>query len=79
MSCPGQRQRVDNQTGKATVQDTPPVTIPLTLIRINDIAIAGNASFDFVASKTMESAEPFSSNLVSGNLVENCYGLCCPR
>jgi hypothetical protein len=41
VSCPGQRLRVDNQTGKATAQDTPPATIPLTLIRINDIAIAG--------------------------------------
>ena len=43
VSCPGQRLRVDNQTGKAAAQDTPPVTIPVTLIRINDIAFAGVA------------------------------------
>jgi hypothetical protein len=41
VTCPGQRLRLDDQTGKATVQDAPPVTIPLSLIRINDIAIAG--------------------------------------
>jgi hypothetical protein len=43
VSCPGQRLRLDNQTGKATVQETGPVNISLSLIRINDIAIAAVA------------------------------------
>jgi hypothetical protein len=41
VTCPGQRLRLDDQTGKASVQDAPPVTIPLSFVRINDIAIAG--------------------------------------
>jgi hypothetical protein len=40
-SCPGQRLHIDNQTGKVLVEDKPPVAIPLGVIRINDIVLAG--------------------------------------
>lgn len=40
-SCPGQRLRVDPTTGKVSTEDKPPVTIPLSIIRINDIVLAG--------------------------------------
>ncbi len=39
--CPGQLLRIDAQTGKAIVEDRPPVVIPLSMIRINDIVFAG--------------------------------------
>jgi len=41
VSCPGQRMRMDRTSGKVTVEDTPPVDIPLSMIRINDIVLAG--------------------------------------
>jgi hypothetical protein len=37
--CPGQQLRIEPQTGRAVVKEAPPVTIPLTAIRINDIAL----------------------------------------
>jgi hypothetical protein len=40
-TCPGQKLRVDNKTGQITAQDTPPVNIPLSAIRMNDIFLAG--------------------------------------
>ena len=39
--CPGQQLRIDPQTGKSVVKDEPPVAIPLSMIRVNDIALAG--------------------------------------
>ncbi|MFM2289512.1 MAG: hypothetical protein RL684_2655, partial [Pseudomonadota bacterium] len=40
-TCPGQKLRVDQQTGKVTTEDRPPVDIPLATLRINDIVLAG--------------------------------------
>lgn len=40
-SCPGQHRRMDPTTGKISTEDEPPVTIPLSMIRINDIVLAG--------------------------------------
>jgi neutral ceramidase len=37
--CPGQHLKLDRDTGKATVEDRPPVSIPIGAIRINDIAL----------------------------------------
>lgn len=42
-TCPGQRMRRDNQTGKISVEEKPPVNIPLSMLRINDIVLAGVA------------------------------------
>jgi hypothetical protein len=39
--CPGQQLRIDPKTGKAVAKDEPPVAIPLSMIRVNDIALAG--------------------------------------
>ena len=41
VTCPGQRLHRDPNTGQFTSEDTPPVSIPLSVIRINDIALAG--------------------------------------
>jgi hypothetical protein len=40
-SCPGQQLRVDPMTGKVSTEDKPPVTIPLSMIRINDTVLVG--------------------------------------
>jgi hypothetical protein len=40
-SCPGQRLHVDQKSGQVTITDTAPVNIPLAMIRINDIVLAG--------------------------------------
>lgn len=42
-TCPGQQLRVNQSTGEVTVQPRPPVSIPLSVIRINDIVLAGVA------------------------------------
>lgn len=39
VTCPGAKNRVDNQTGQLTQQDTGPVAIPVSTIRVDDIAI----------------------------------------
>lgn len=39
--CPGQKVRVDAKSGAATITDLPPIPIPLNVIRINDIVLAG--------------------------------------
>jgi neutral ceramidase len=39
--CPGQKIRIDRATGKVTSEAQPNVTIPLTMIRVNNIALAG--------------------------------------
>lgn len=41
VSCPGQRTQIDRQTGAVSVTDAPPVDIPLSMIRINDIVLGG--------------------------------------
>lgn len=39
--CPGQRVHRDPVSGEASLEDAPPVAIPLSMIRINDIVLAG--------------------------------------
>jgi len=39
--CPGQRVRRDPVSGEPSLEDAPPVAIPLSMIRINDIVLAG--------------------------------------
>lgn len=41
VTCAGQQLSINPKTGKTTVESRPPVAIPLAMIRINDIAIAG--------------------------------------
>jgi hypothetical protein len=41
VSCPGQRLHVDYASGKTTAEDRPAVSIPVSLVRINDIALIG--------------------------------------
>lgn len=41
VTCPGEKRSMDRTTGKATTTDAPAVTIPISVFRINDIALAG--------------------------------------
>ncbi len=41
VSCPGEKRNMDRTTGKVTSVATSPVTIPISVFRINDIALAG--------------------------------------
>jgi hypothetical protein len=41
VSCPTQKRTMDQITGKVAIEDGPPAQIPLSLIRIGDIALAG--------------------------------------
>jgi neutral ceramidase len=40
-TCPGQKMHMDRQSGQVTTESTPPVDIPLNVIKINDIVLAG--------------------------------------
>jgi hypothetical protein len=41
VSCPTEKKMIDRATGTASVVDGPPAQIPLSVIRIGDIAVAG--------------------------------------
>jgi hypothetical protein len=41
VSCPGEKRSMDRATGKLTNSEAPSVTIPISVFRINDIALAG--------------------------------------
>lgn len=43
VECPGQHLSPNRETGKVEVEEKPPVAIPLAVIRINDIVLAGVA------------------------------------
>jgi hypothetical protein len=68
--CPAQPHvRTDAQTGKSTSEERPPVSIPLSAIRINDIAIAavgGDIGSDFGPS--IRAASPVPHTLVASML-----------
>jgi hypothetical protein len=39
--CPGEKRSIDAASGKLTVTETPEVSIPVSVIRVNDFALAG--------------------------------------
>lgn len=41
VTCPGQQIRINPDNGQTIAEAKPPVTIPLSMIRINDIVLAG--------------------------------------
>ena len=43
VECPGQHLRLNRETGKVEIEEKPPVQIPLSVIRINNIVLAGVA------------------------------------
>ena len=43
VECPGQHLRADHETGMMETETKPPVEIPLSVIRINNIVLAGVA------------------------------------
>jgi neutral ceramidase len=69
VTCPGQHTRVDNQTGQITKQDGPPVIIPLSAIRINDIgivAVAGDIGSDI--GKDIRAGSPVPNMIVTSQM-----------
>jgi hypothetical protein len=65
VSCPGQRFQTDAQTGKVTAEDRPPVSIPLSAIRINDFAFAalgGDVGSDI--GKKIRAASPVPNTIL---------------
>jgi hypothetical protein len=64
VSCPGQHYQRDSN-GKVTSTDTAPVSIPLSVIRINDIALAGvGADLASNIGKAIKSASPVKQTSV---------------
>jgi hypothetical protein len=65
VTCPGQHRTLDRNTGEMTVEDRPPVSIPLTAIRMNDIALAavgGDIASDIGA--VLRTASPVPHTMV---------------
>ena len=59
VSCPTEKRTMDRATGTATVADGPPAQIPLSLIRIGDIAVAGvGANLGSVIGQHLKAASP---------------------
>lgn len=59
VTCPGQRYQRDPQGGPPARIDTDPVAIPLTVVRINDIALAGvGADIASDIGKAIKAASP---------------------
>jgi hypothetical protein len=69
VSCPGERTIRDPKSGQATRQDGPPVTIPLSALRINEIGIAaigGDVGSDI--GKDIRAASPVYDFLLGSQL-----------
>jgi hypothetical protein len=60
VTCPGQHYNVDHATGKLVgIDDTGPLSIPLSVIRINDLALAGiGGDIASDIGKSIKSASP---------------------
>jgi hypothetical protein len=59
VSCPTEKRTVDRATGSVTVADGPPAQIPLSVIRIGDIAVAGvGANLGSIIGQHLKSASP---------------------
>ncbi len=59
VSCPTERRITDRATGTVTVSDGPPAQIPLSVIRIGDIAVAGvGANLGSVIGQHLKAASP---------------------
>jgi hypothetical protein len=66
--CPGQKVRIDNKTGAATITDLPPVPIALNVIRINDIVLAGVAgNLPSELGAKIKAASPSRNTTLFGN------------
>jgi hypothetical protein len=65
ISCPGQRYQRDPQGGPPTRTDTPPVAIPVSVIRIGDIVLAGvGADIASDIGKAIKAASPLRQTTV---------------
>ena len=69
VTCPGGRTRMDNQTHQVSSTDGPPVTIPISVIKINDIAIAAiSADMGNQIGKEIKQASPVPNTMVVSQL-----------
>ncbi|MBC2666003.1 neutral/alkaline non-lysosomal ceramidase N-terminal domain-containing protein [Novosphingobium flavum] len=58
-TCPGQKLRRDQATGKVTTTATDPVAIPVALLKVGDFALAGvGADLGAALGKTIRAATP---------------------
>ena len=63
VTCPTQKQPSGQTTGKAATEDGPPAQIPLNLIRIGDIAVAGvGGNIGSVIGQKFKAASPFAQS-----------------
>ena len=63
VTCPTQKQPSGQATGKAATEDGPPAQIPLNLIRIGDIAVAGvGGNIGSVIGQKFKAASPFAQS-----------------
>ena len=68
-TCPGGRTRMNNQTHQITTTDGPQVEIALSVIKINDIAIAGVAAdMGNQIGKEIKQASPVPNTMVVSQL-----------
>jgi hypothetical protein len=68
-TCPGGRTRVDNQTHQVVSTDGPPVVIPMSVIKINDIAIAAVAAdMGNQIGKEIKQVSPIPNTMVVSQL-----------
>ncbi len=67
VSCPTLKRTRDRATGNVTVEDGPPVEIPLHVIRVGDIAIAGvGGSVGTVIGQKFKAASPLTATTLIG-------------
>jgi hypothetical protein len=67
VACPSQRRTRDRATGKTTVEDGPAIQIPLHVIRIGDIAVAGvGGSVGTVIGQKFKAASPLAQSTMIG-------------
>ena len=69
ISCPGQRTLRDAKTGQVSRQDGPPVAIPISAIRIDDIGIAaigGDVGSDI--GKNIRAASPVPNLILTSQM-----------
>ena len=61
VSCPTEKKTIDRTTGTVTLADGPPAQIPLSVIRIGDIAVGGvGANLGSVIGQHFKAASPLS-------------------
>jgi hypothetical protein len=67
--CPGQRLQRDRQTGQISAEARPPVTIPVQVVRVGDIALAGiGGDLGTDIGRQIKSGSPLANTVVISQL-----------